>query len=247
MHKGLTIFLILLLVASCSSKKGTSGGIDLADVDETPVEEVPNAEVVSLIDSGLLNKEEIEISASSLYENQEQYAATSSIIANDADTEEIVVDEVIEEDNQDPAISDSSFDNQINSESQVEYVIQKNETLMLIAHKLYGDYRKWKDIKDLHTGVLSAGVLRPGVTIMVPAPNGPKKEKKGTPYLIQSGDTLGKVSIHAYQTPKHWDYIWKNNLDLIKDPNLIFAGFTLYYLPLEDAKRDLASDPTEEL
>jgi len=59
----------------------------------------------------------------------------------------------------------------------------------------------------------------------------------GDPYLIARGDTLGKISTKLYNTPKHWQDIWENNKPMIKSPSLIFAGFTLYYLPL----RDLAS------
>jgi hypothetical protein len=58
------------------------------------------------------------------------------------------------------------------------------------------------------------------------------------------GDTLGKISKRVYGTVERWKEIWKNNEKLIKDPNKIYAGFTLYYVP---DSRSLASDsaPTE--
>ena len=51
---------------------------------------------------------------------------------------------------------------------------------------------------------------------------------KGDPYLIKLGDTLGLISKSKYGTVKKWRSIWDNNKPMIRDPNLIFAGFTLY-------------------
>ena len=51
----------------------------------------------------------------------------------------------------------------------------------------------------------------------------------GEPYVIQRGDTLGTISQVKYGTKSKWRRIYENNKPLIKDPNLIFAGFTLYY------------------
>jgi len=58
-------------------------------------------------------------------------------------------------------------------------------------------------------------------------------KKNGLPYLIRRNDTLGKISNKVYGVPKHWPRIWKNNPELIQDPNKIYAGFTLYYEPLK--------------
>jgi len=54
----------------------------------------------------------------------------------------------------------------------------------------------------------------------------------GNPYLIKSGDSLSLISKKVYGDWREWPAIHKNNPKQIRDPNLIFAGFTLYYLPL---------------
>ncbi|PIP94727.1 MAG: hypothetical protein COW78_09545 [Bdellovibrio sp. CG22_combo_CG10-13_8_21_14_all_39_27] len=54
----------------------------------------------------------------------------------------------------------------------------------------------------------------------------------GNPYLIKSGDSLSLISKKVYGDWREWPAIHKNNPQQIRDPNLIFAGFTLYYLPL---------------
>lgn len=125
--------------------------------------------------------------------------------------------------------------------SERTYAVQKNETLMMIAFKLYGDYAKWKELANYNSESLKGStVVREGMNLKYMAP---AEEfvwnPQGLPYLIRTGDTLGIISNSVYQTPKKWKSIWNNNRPLIKDPNKIFAGFTLYYL--EDG-RDVASE-----
>lgn len=112
------------------------------------------------------------------------------------------------------------------------YTVQKNETLMLVAFKLFGDYSKWKTLSASNQDVLKGStVLKEGMVLKYTAP---AEEfvwsPQGLPYLIRTGDTLGKISGNVYGTVKKWKSIWDNNKPLIRDPNLIFAGFTLYYL-----------------
>ena len=112
------------------------------------------------------------------------------------------------------------------------YTVQKNETLMLVAFKLFGDYSKWKTLSASNQDVLKGStVLKEGMVLKYTAP---AEEfvwnPEGLPYLIRTGDTLGKISGNVYGTQKKWKSIWDNNKPMIKDPNLIFAGFTLYYL-----------------
>lgn len=111
------------------------------------------------------------------------------------------------------------------------YTVQKGETLMQIAFKIYGDLGKWKDLKEMNRDTLAKNsALRSGMKLKYAAP---EKEfvwnPEGTPYMIKNGETLGIISNNVYQTPKKWKKLWENNKPLIKNPNVIFAGFTLYY------------------
>lgn len=117
------------------------------------------------------------------------------------------------------------------------YRVQKGDTMMMIAFKIYGDYRKWKDIKEWNKGVKK---VSEGVELKYYVPD----QKfgwmpMGLPYLVKTGDTLQIISMDKYGTTRKWKSIYENNRPLIRDPNLIFAGFTLYYQPT----RDLASEP----
>ncbi len=139
-----------------------------------------------------------------------------------------------------PATSSSTRASTSLSSNMMEYKVQKNETLMMIAFKLYGDYGWWKKLAGWNTDKLKGGqIVRAGQTLKYMAPSEEFVwNPQGLPYLIRTGDTLGLISKSVYQTPKKWKLIWENNRPLIKNANLIFAGFTIYYL---ESGREVAS------
>ncbi|ATH09395.1 hypothetical protein BIY24_16040 [Halobacteriovorax marinus] len=117
-----------------------------------------------------------------------------------------------------------------------QYTVEKGDTLMWIAFKLYGDYRKWQHLSSLN-GNISATNLATGMTLNHDSA-GFNYNPQGLPHLIKVGETLGTISGEKYGTDKRWKEIWDNNRAMIHDPNIIFAGFTLHYLP----DRDIASE-----
>lgn len=122
------------------------------------------------------------------------------------------------------------------------YEVQPNETLMMISFKLYGDYARWKEIANLNGDVLDGSTNVAAGTKLKYLSNGQDFQwnPEGNPYLIKNGDTLGTISDNVYQTPSRWKDIWHNNRPLIKDPDKIFAGFTLYYIP--DEKKEVKTE-----
>lgn len=119
-----------------------------------------------------------------------------------------------------------------------EHVVQQGETLMMVAFNIYGDYGKWKDLQSWNPN-LSGRNLSPGTVIQYEAPAQEFTwNPAGLPYLVKRGDSLGSISDDKYGTIERWRDIYENNQPLIKDPDLIFAGFTLYYVP----DRNLASE-----
>ena len=118
------------------------------------------------------------------------------------------------------------------------YTVESGDTYMLIAFKLYGDYRKWKSVADMNPGKSSAQ-LRAGENIQYDMPSQPFVwNPQGNPHLIRSGETLGTISNDKYGTASRWTDIYNNNRPMILDKNQIFAGFTLYWIP----DRDIASE-----
>ena len=139
-----------------------------------------------------------------------------------------------------PAEEGAPVISEANMGSISEYTVGKNETLMIIAFKLYGDYAQWKEIANLNRDVLKNNSPREGMKLKYYTPSQAFVwNPEGTPYLIKTGDTLGTISNDVYQTTQKWKILWDNNRPLIKDPNKIFAGFTIYY---PDLNRDVASE-----
>jgi nucleoid-associated protein YgaU len=178
---------------------------------------------------------QIELSdADEFIENPEQNSAS----AEPAPAEDVVVS------NSEPLVEESGLENNQVMPSEPgtmkQYTVQKNETLMMIAFKLYGDYGKWKSLANQNRDKLKDGsIVRSGMVLNYVAP---AEEfvwnPQGNPYLIKTGDTLGHISKEVYATMKKWKLLWENNRPLVKDPNKIYAGFTIYYL--EDG-REVAS------
>jgi nucleoid-associated protein YgaU len=222
----LSIFLMLSLMA-CSGSKSTNEadeaetGVELADADEFSEEDEEGDE--------LADEKSDEASDEFAEEGDEEEVADNSE-AVDQD-EEMTSDAVENEPETSTAMS---------GEEGV-WTVTNNETLMIIAFKIYGDYDKWKELARLNRGKLGSSYhLSTGMKLKYNAPSEPFVwNPEGNPYLIRMGDTLGRISHTTYGTKKYWNNIWQNNKPLIKDPNKIFAGFTIY-TPLIEG-RDVAN------
>ena len=111
-----------------------------------------------------------------------------------------------------------------------EYSVQENDTLMWISFMVYGDYLRWRELLESNPGLNPEGV-QAGMKIKYREPAEKFTwEGEGKPYLILKGETLGIISSKVYGTSRKWKSIWNNNKKMIRDPNLIFAGFVLHYL-----------------
>jgi nucleoid-associated protein YgaU len=118
------------------------------------------------------------------------------------------------------------------------YHIEKNDTLMMVSFKIYGDYRKWKDIRNWNKEKVKSKLVPGDVLKYFPPEQKFVWNPQGNPYLVKTGDTLQLVSKNKYGTNKKWRIIFENNRPLIRNPNLLFAGFTIYYIP----DRNIASE-----
>ena len=118
------------------------------------------------------------------------------------------------------------------------YQVQKGDTLMLIAFKIYGDVSKWRSISVLNEEQLINEDIEVDMNLRYEIPEDKFVWKPmGTPYIVKEDDSLSIISGTVYDSTKHWQYIWDNNRPLVKNPNLIFAGFTLYYLPIDEKEK----------
>lgn len=132
------------------------------------------------------------------------------------------------------------------SGDMMDYRVQPGDTLMKIAFETYGNVYDWKKIRDANSGVVADfNRIPPGTVLKVERPAYPVTiDRNGEKYLIKVGDTLGTISRDVYGTDTKWKRLWENNRQLIRDPNRIYAGFHLYYLPEDGSPQQLGNKAT---
>lgn len=115
---------------------------------------------------------------------------------------------------------------------RVDYKVRSGDTLMKISFEKFGNIYRWREIYNSNKEKIpNFNRLVAGTILVIEGVEYVVITRNGTPYLIRRGDTLGKISNMAYGVTTKWRSIWKNNPELIRDPNKIYAGFTLYYVP----------------
>jgi nucleoid-associated protein YgaU len=111
-----------------------------------------------------------------------------------------------------------------------QYQIKKGDTLMIISYKLYGHHKQWKNLLAQNRGVIkNYRSLSAGTMLSFNPPSVPPTIPGGLPYLIKMGDSLSLIAGKVYGDIMKWKPIHQNNSREITNPNLIFAGFTIYY------------------
>jgi nucleoid-associated protein YgaU len=112
-----------------------------------------------------------------------------------------------------------------------EYEVKAGDTLMLVAYKVLGDYQKWQEISKLNKDVLGKKtVLEQGQKLRyIKREIASVENPQGSPYLIKPSDNLGVISKKVYNTSRLWDELYYNNRKLIKNPNVLYSGFVIFY------------------
>jgi|GEM_PF-3314094 nucleoid-associated protein YgaU len=112
------------------------------------------------------------------------------------------------------------------------YTVNSGDTLMYVAYKKYGDYSKWRSIARMNGMSGGQSRLERGMTLQLdPSMIRNLPELRGRAYVIKRGDSLSRISRREYGSIARWKELWQHNSVMIKDPNLIFAGFQMHLLP----------------
>lgn len=116
------------------------------------------------------------------------------------------------------------------SKRDEKYTVKSGDTLMKISFEKLGNIYRWREIYNHNKSKIpDYNRLVTGTVLEIKGVEYVVLVKNGKPYLIKKADTLAKISKSLYGTAAGWKSLWKNNRQLIHDPNKIYAGFTLYY------------------
>lgn len=237
---------ILVLNACSSSKKGEGTELSFDEIPtfEAPTDEVPaeSQELATLDElAPMENAPPLEAADSAaLTQFEEPPAMEPYDNAGVAPAAEPYHESTTSYEMPTSAASYGSTPTPAGSGQYESYVFQKGDTLMKIAFETYGDVFKWKDVYALNKDKISnPNDIAPGMVIQVEKPAVPVViERNGDPYLVKVGDTLRTISTDIYGKSSKWKKLWDNNRQLIKDPNLIFAGFYLYYTMTPEERQE---------
>ena len=113
--------------------------------------------------------------------------------------------------------------------SVVTYTVESGDSLWKIAQKYYGSGDAWKRIFDANTDKISDPnriYVGQQLTIYITEGNLITTDQ-GTTYVVQSGDSLWKISRKVYGVGWFWKKIYNANKDKISDPHYLYVGQVL--------------------
>lgn len=212
-----SLILLLLgsLLTSCSSR-------DKEEADSPTDSVAEEEETLDMLDE-FEGEDLFALDEQALDENVMEEEEDELVFSDDQQTQEMEEEPVIEEEDnwEEPVVQEDTT-----------YTVQPGDTLMYIAYKKYGDYTKWRSIANMNGMNRAQAELSEGMTLKLDAAMVTElPELTGQAYVIKKGDTLSKISQKEYGTIERWKDLWKHNSVMIKDPDLIFAGFQMHLLP----------------
>ena len=116
-----------------------------------------------------------------------------------------------------------------------EYVVQPGDTLAKIAKKLYGSQSQWRRLADTNS-ISNPNKIFPGDVLKYEDNDETRNYQQALASIgaettvVQAGETLGSIAERVLGKSDYWKPIWRQNIDIIPNPNMIFAGQTLSYI-----------------
>jgi nucleoid-associated protein YgaU len=117
-----------------------------------------------------------------------------------------------------------------------EYVVAAGDSLGIISSRIYGTSKKWQELAEAND-LKAPFFIFPGdvLKFKVSTPKAKKfvagvKESLKT-VVVEKGDTLAKIAEKIYGDKDAWKKFMVYNRPKIGNPNKIFVGMKLTYLP----------------
>ena len=166
----------------------------------------------------------------------------------EAPIEEVVEEEVVEEatsEGVEAVVGTQAAPGLPELGSKMSYIVQKGDSLVKIATRIYGNPTKWTEIASF-TGLANPKLIYPGdvvyyqLTDQTLAFASAYETLPRSEIQIMDGDTLSSIAGRVLGNPENWKTIWRHN-DNISNPDKLTAGTTIYYVDpgmLADAVQD---------
>lgn len=107
-----------------------------------------------------------------------------------------------------------------------KYTVKSGDTLTGIAQRF--NLLTYRQILRVNRGIIDPNIIYPGQVINIP------RTRPLTTYFVRPGDTLGNIlynynidHVEIYGFPVTMDEVLAYN-PMIQNPNLIYAGMTIY-------------------
>jgi len=159
---------------------------------------------------------------------------------------------------QDPVAEDTETSRLIPPEF-FDHIVAQDEVMQTIARHYFGSIDDWKIIAKANPrvdprklkpgmilripkdklniqGVLAGKVVEPGV-LETPRLDGSNDDSQIIEYVVQSGDSLSRISQRIYGTSRHAQFIFDSNRDILRTMDDISIG-QLLKLPPIPSKQD---------
>lgn len=113
------------------------------------------------------------------------------------------------------------------------YTVKAGDTLGSITTNFYGDNSNRSKLFNYNKEILSKtkGVLNEGMQILIPATLGnqnriqePIAKEGEILYVVQAGDTLGKIAYRTYGSTDNYKQIYERNSERLKNAQTIYVG-----------------------
>ncbi len=131
------------------------------------------------------------------------------------------------------------------------YYVQKGDTLLKIAHKIYGNSASWKKLAESNNlknaneifagDILHYELAKSTKSFSEAYENVPKGK-----IIVKKGDTLSHVSKAVFGNVAEWRVLWKENPNIV-DPDKIKVGQEIYFKPKAlKIKNDITINHTQK-
>lgn len=219
----ISLLAALALGAGCSSSQ-TTGDDSYLDMGNSPES---GADAVGSIPEDMLANEE---AATDSMTGEEAPPADSTASSDAASGTDPFADLAEAEGSKD-ALEVTEESGSGTTGATEQYRVKAGDTLMKIAFTIYGDIDRWKDLRDWNQAAIkNASHLKVGTKLTYETPLQPfNAQELSHSYLIKQGDTLAGIADEVYGRKMKYRKLQRYNQKLIKNPNRIFAGFTIFY------------------